>query len=108
MNSRVIILSIGRDIVSNAEAQFGVKADVILKRGECKPEDYDVLRRETYQYLKKYQSEPINLILSGPVAFAFTLGQIVGLNHFDLQVFHFDSSRRSYLKVPIPTRDDIL
>jgi hypothetical protein len=108
MNQKLLILSIGRDIAESAEKQLGRKADAVLTIPELVPEAYSELRRNVYQYLKKWQSEPIELVLSGPVAFALTLGQIIGLNHFDLKVYHYDSSQRAYLAITAPTRNEIV
>ena len=93
--------------MQSAEKQFGKAADAVIKVGELPPEDYPQLRQQVYHYFKEWQGEPIELILSGPVSFAFTLGQLVGLNHFDVSVFQYDSSLGNYQKTPIPSRKEI-
>ena len=104
---QLLILSIGRDIVQSAEKQIGKQADAVIKVAELPPEDYPQLRQRVYQYFKEWQGDSIELILSGPVAFAFTLGQLTGLNHFDITVFQYDSSHRVYQVVPMPSRKEI-
>ncbi|MBF0240243.1 MAG: SAVED domain-containing protein [SAR324 cluster bacterium] len=105
---KLLILSIGRDIVSSAERQLGRSADAVVRAGDIKPEQYSEIRREVYEWLRNWQGDTIQLVLSGPLALAFTLGQLAGLNHFDLQIFHYDSEQRTYLEVPMPTRQEIL
>ncbi|MGK5091134.1 SAVED domain-containing protein [Deltaproteobacteria bacterium TL4] len=105
---KLLLLSIGRDIAQSAESLLGRKADAVVRAGELTPEMYPELRRQIYQYFKQWQGEPLHLVLSGPVDLAFTLGQIIGINHFDVQVFHYDSAGRTYQPVPPPTRHEIL
>lgn len=105
---KTIILSIGRDISGSAEKQLDVKADAVISVGELLPEEYPSLRKQVYQYLKQWQSAPIQIVLSGPVAFALTLGQIIGLNHFDVSVMHYDSTKRAYIRIDPPTRNEIM
>jgi len=105
---KFLILSIGRDIVSNAEKQMERQADAVIQVGELTPDEFPELRRQIYDYLKQWQDDRIELVLSGPVALALTLGQLIGLNHFDLHVFHYDSAQRTYQAVPMPTRNEVM
>jgi hypothetical protein len=105
---RLIILALGRDVVAAAERMLGQKADAIIKRAELTPEEYPEVRNEFYQYLKKWQEEPLKVILSGPVAFNFTLGQMVGVNHFDLEVFQFNAEKRCYDSIFSPSRSELI
>ncbi len=51
---KLLILSIGRDIVASAEAQLGRVADATLQLGEISPEDYPMLRKQIYEQLKSW------------------------------------------------------
>ena len=105
---KLLIVSIGRDIVSGSERQLGIKADSVVQSDEIGPPDFPGLRKRIYEHLKQWQGESIKLVLSGPLALSFTLGQLVGLNHFDVTVMHYDSEKGCYLEAPVPERKEIL
>lgn len=105
---KLLILSVGRDIAQGAEQQLNLKADKVIRKGEVTPSEIPELRQEIYQHLKSWQGEQIKLVLSGPLALSFTLGQIVGLNHFDLNILHYDSSAGQYIQVKPPERKEVL
>ena len=107
MNRKLLIFSLGRDIAASAEKVFGRSADAIIKMSSVTMRDYPVLRKQAYVYLKEWQLEQIDIVFSGPLAFAFTFGQIVGINHFDVTVFQYDAENRIYLETPKPTREEI-
>ena len=104
---KLLILSIGRDIVASAEAQLGRVADATLQLGEISPEDYPMLRKQIYEQLKSWSGEEVQLVLSGPLGLVFTLGQLVGLNHFKVSILQYDAEVSGYKDVPIPTRKEI-
>ena len=104
---KLLILSVGRDIVSGAERQLGMKADLVIQSEEIGPPDFPGLRKKIYQQLKEWQGESIRLVLSGPLALSFTLGQLVGLNHFQVSVMHYHAETGSYLETPVPERKEI-
>ena len=87
---------------------MGQKADMVIKMAELTPEEYPELRSDFYQYLKKWQEELLKVILSGPVAFNFTLGQMVGINHFDLKVFQYNAEKRYYDSIFSPSRSELV
>ena len=105
---KLLIISIGRDIVAGAERQLGQSADAVIKEGEVQPKDFPRIRRQVYEKLNSWQGEPIMVVLSGPLTLSFTIGQIVGLNHFDVSVMHYDSEKGCYLEAPMPERKEIL
>lgn len=105
---KLLIVSIGRDIVSGAERQLGMQADAVVCADEIGPEDFPELRMQIYERIKQWQGEPVRLVLSGPLALSFTLGQLVGLNHFDVTVMHYDSGKGCYVEAPVPERKEIL
>lgn len=104
---RFIIISIGRDIVSSAETVFQRKADEVVNVGELSTDQFGTIRASVYQCFQRHAAYPIDLVLSGPVALSFTLGQIIGLNHFDITVFHYNSAQREYQAVSPPHRSEI-
>ena len=78
-----------------------------MRRGEVGPEDFATLRQEVYTHLKAWTGEEVRLVLSGPLTLAFTLGQLVGLNHFRVNVLHYDAASGTYTEVAVPTRQEI-
>jgi len=106
-DNKLLILSIGRDIVTGAESQLGRKADAIVRRTAVDPADFPEIRREVYTLLKQWQGGSITLILSGPLALAFTLGQLIGLNHFDIRLLHYNADQHCYQQVNAPGRSEI-
>ncbi len=105
---KLLIVSIGRDIVSGAERQLGMRADAVVSADEIRPEEFPRIRKEVYGHFKAWQGESVRLVLSGPLALSFTLGQLVGLNHFDVTVMHYDSAAGRYVEAPVPERKEIL
>ncbi len=105
---KLLILSVGRDIVDSAERQLNRQADAVIRKGEIPPTEIPELRQEIYQQLKIWQGERIDLVLSGPVALSFTLGQLIGLNHFDVRVQHYDALAGCYREVAPPTRLEVM
>ena len=104
---KILILSIGRDISASAERLLGKSADWVVQHREVSPEDFATLRQEVYGQLKAWAGEEVKLVLSGPLALAFTLGQLVGLNHFRVNVLHYDAASGSYAEISAPTRQEI-
>lgn len=104
---KLLILSIGRDIVSSAEAQLNRVADATIQLGEVYPGDYPAVRKQIYEQLKLWSGEEVQLVLSGPLGLIFTLGQLVGLNHFKVSILQYDAEASGYTSVPTPTRREI-
>ncbi|MDP6180280.1 MAG: hypothetical protein QGG48_10345 [Desulfatiglandales bacterium] len=104
---KLLIISIGRDIVTGAERQLGQSADAVIKEGEVQPKDFPRIRRQVYEKLNSWQGEPIRVVLSGPLTLSFTIGQIVGLNHFDLKVLHYDALANNYTEADVPKLDEM-
>lgn len=66
--------------------------------------DYKKLANAVYKELAKNQDKEIHLVLSGPVGLNFLIGQIAGLNHFDLHLYQFDPISKGYMELPQPDR----
>lgn len=109
--SWVVALQVGRPILEAVKKEFGqcdVLVDVKEVLGEntlSLPEHYEKLAREVYKALCAGQSKNIHLIISGPVALNFLVGQMVGLFHFQVTVYQYDPASSSYKPMPRPTRD---
>lgn len=104
---KLLVLSIGRDIAASVERLVGQKADAVVQKGEVGVDDFPELRKVVYAHLKVWTGEEVRLVLSGPLALAFTLGQLVGLNHFRVSVLHYDAESGAYTEVAVPTRQEI-
>lgn len=109
--SWIVALQVGRPIKEAVEKQFK-QLDVLIDvqtvlGGEhtlSLPEHYEALARAVYSALCAGQGKNIHLVLSGPVALSFLVGQMAGLFHFQLTVYQFDSSTGGYAPMPKPTR----
>ena len=113
----LMIIELGRwDISTEAMAQFQEdvekdEVEILKRRGDLRvPEVARELAREFFQTiarLKQRATGPIRLVLSGPVALCFLFGMIVGLNHFDLEIFHYDATSKGekYVSIGSPTHE---
>lgn len=109
--SWVVALQVGRPISEAVKKQFG-QVDVLVDVREVLngehtlslPEHYEALSRAVYAALCAGQGKNIHLILSGPVALSFLVGQLAGLFHFQLTVYQYTPSAGSYAPMPRPTR----
>ena len=109
--SWVVALQVGRPVAEAVKKQFG-QLDILVDvesalNGEhtlSLPEHYESLACAVYKACVAGQAKNIHLVLSGPVALSFLVGQMVGLFHFQLTVYQFDPSSGSYRAMPRPTR----
>ncbi len=111
-NGRVYVaLQVGRP-VSEAVKKFFNTNDLVLVDVEAvlgkttleTDKDYKKLAKAVYRELAKNQDKEIHLVLSGPVGLNFLIGQIAGLNHFDLHLYQFDPVNKGYMELPQPDR----
>jgi hypothetical protein len=101
----VIALQVGRPVAEAVQQQFGQLDELIVFDGQLVTDhEYKELANRVYQALCKHQGEKIQLVLSGPVGLSFTIGQLVGLHHFDVQVHQFDPGIKGYKALPVPER----
>ncbi|MEM4433285.1 MAG: SAVED domain-containing protein [Desulfurococcaceae archaeon] len=105
---RIVVLEIGRPIAEDVIRQFGVQPyRIVSYPRQVKEDEYRIILREAYKAIREAASggEEVILILSGPLALAFQLGQIIGLNHFNIKVYQFSEGR--YKEVPPIKREDL-
>ncbi len=107
----VIALQVGRPIAEAVKAHFGeldalIEVQAVLGKPVLETnEDYRRLASEVYKAMAQNQNCKIKLVLSGPVGLSFLIGQLVGLHHFDVEVFQYDPTSKGYQALPVPGRD---
>ncbi len=107
----VVALEIGRPVSEAVKAHFGqldclVRAETVIGGNTlATPDDYRRLASAMYAAVCAGQRERIKLVLSGPVALSCLVGQLVGMHHFDIEVYQYDPMLKGYAAVPSPTRD---
>lgn len=107
----VVALEVGRPVSEAVKSQFNqldclVKCDGVIGGNTLVlPEHYEALTKAVYAAVAQGQGKNIHLILSGPVALCFLIGQLVGLMHFQITVYQFVPGSGRYEPVPRPTRD---
>lgn len=106
--SWVVALEVGRPVSEAVKKQFGqmdclVTAELVLGTNMLAlPEHYESLAKAVYTALCQGQNKSCHLVLSGPVALAAIIGQMVGVMNFNLTVYQFSPSTGSYEPVPRP------
>ena len=109
----LMIVELGRwEIASEIRRQFPEEKviEVLQRRGEIDvPTEAKSLKKEFATKISKLKSageNPIRVFLSGPVALSFIFGMYVGLTHFDLEIYHYESDRKGekYLLVSSPVQ----
>ncbi len=106
--SWVVALEVGRPVSEAVKKQFGqldclVTADSVLGTSLLVlPEHYEALAKAVYFALCRGQDKSCHLVLSGPVALAAIIGQMVGVMNFRLTVYQYAPSSGSYEPVPRP------
>ena len=107
----VVALEVGRPVSEAVKAHFG-QMDALVRIEDvlggsvlATPDDYRRMASAVYSAICAGQGQRIKLVLSGPVALACLIGQLVGLHHFDVEVFQYDPASKGYIAVPSPTRD---
>ncbi|MEM2905051.1 MAG: hypothetical protein QW587_04850 [Candidatus Bathyarchaeia archaeon] len=104
---KIVVLEVGRAIAADVEAQLGRPERVIsYPRAVTEPE-YAGIVREAYKAIAEAGrgGEEVGLVLSGPVALNFQLGQAVGLGHWKVVPYQFSAGR--YRPVPPVTREAV-
>jgi hypothetical protein len=102
---RIVVLEVGRPIVDDVEAQIGRPDRVISYKRPILEDEIPRIAGEVYNAIRELArgGEQVALVLSGPLPLAFQIGQLVGLSHFKVQVYHYTAGR--YKPVPPVTRD---
>ncbi|MEM1703909.1 MAG: hypothetical protein QXQ31_07625 [Zestosphaera sp.] len=104
--AKIVVLEIGRPIKDDVVAQFKQEPFAVISYPRPVIEaEYPQILKEAYRAIKEAArgGEEVILVLSGPLALAFQLGQLVGLSHFKIRVFQFSMGR--YREVPPVTRE---
>ncbi len=107
----VVALQVGRPVSEAVTKRFG-QLDALIDVAEvlggehtlALPEHYEKVCRAVYAAICAGQGKNIHVVLSGPVALSFLIGQMVGLFHFQLTVYQFSPSTGGYEPMPRPTR----
>ncbi len=95
MVENLVVVEIGRPIVQEVRAQLGEPAVVISYPRAVTEEEYPSIIREVYNAIRRASEggRTVHLVLSGPLALSFMLGQVVGLNHYNIVVYQFSGGR---------------
>lgn len=107
----ILALQVGRPVAEAVKKHFGeldslIDVKSILKKDALETDqDYKKITKEVYRALAQNQDSEIHLVVSGPVGLNFLLGQLVGLSHFDVTIYQYDSIEKSYKTLPSPDRD---
>jgi len=104
---KLLVVEIGRPIVDDVINQVGKPDKVISIQRPILEAEIPKIAGEVYKAIRELASggNIVKLILSGPLALAFQVGQLVGLSHFKIQVYHFSGGR--YKPVPSVSREDM-
>ena len=103
--SKIVVLEVGRPIAKDVEAQVGaIDAKISYPRAISEVE-IPKIAAEAYKAISEAAQggEEVTVVLSGPLALAFELGQLVGLGKFKVKVMQFSQGR--YVEVPPVTRE---
>jgi hypothetical protein len=102
---KIVVLEVGRPIVQDVKSMLGEPVAVISYQRPITEEEIPKIASEVYRVVAKAASggHEVHLVLSGPVALAFQIGQLVGLSHYKVVVYQFSGGR--YRPVPPVTRE---
>ena len=107
----VVALQVGRPVSEAVKAAFGqldalIDASIVIGGDGTlrSTDDYKRLASAVYKELAVRQNCKLKLVLSGPVALNCLIGQLIGLGHFDIEVFQFNPLIKGYESVPQPDR----
>jgi hypothetical protein len=102
---KIVVLEVGRPIISDVEKQLGAVAACVSYPRAVTEAEYPRILKEAYNAVREAASggEEVWLVLSGPLALSFQLGQLIGLSHWKVVVYQFSGGR--YVPAPPVTRD---
>jgi hypothetical protein len=104
---RVFVLEIGRPIKADVEKQLGHVDAIVSVPRAISEEEIPRIAVKAYQEIMQLAQGGIevNVVLSGPLALAFQLGQAIGMSHAKITLYQFSQGR--YVKVPPLTREHL-
>jgi hypothetical protein len=104
---KVFVLEVGRPIKSDVERELGRVDDILSIPRAVSEIEIPKIAAEAYRRIMRLASggEEVAIVLSGPLALAFQLGQAIGLSHAKVIVYQF--SQGKYVKVPPITREHL-
>jgi hypothetical protein len=104
---RIFVLEVGRPIAEDVRAQLGPVDDVLSVQRSISELEIPRIAAEAYRRVMTLASggAEVYIVLSGPLALAFQLGQALGLAHAKIVVYQFSQGR--YVKVPPITREHL-
>ena len=104
---KVFVLEIGRPIKQDVEREIGSVDDYVSIPRAISELEIPQIVAQAYSKIMKLAKggEEVVIVLSGPLALAFQLGQALGLQHAKVIIYQFSSGR--YVKVPPLTRQHL-
>jgi len=107
-----VVLEVGRPISNDVSKQFNINLNssnvkiLSIQRAVSEQEIPSIVSK-AYHLIRELSSNYniVNIVLSGPLALAFELGQAVGLSHFRVRLYQFSGGR--YVLVPPLTREHL-
>jgi len=104
---KIFVLEIGRPIKQDVEKELGRVDDVLSIPRAISELEIPKIAAQAYAKIMRLAQggEEVAVVLSGPLALAFQLGQAIGLAHAKVIVYQFSQGR--YVKVPPITREHL-
>ena len=107
MDEKIFVLEIGRPIRDAVIDQLGGCDDYVsVPRAISEIEIPEIVAQAYNKIMKLGQGGNIvKVVLSGPLALSFELGQAIGFSHVKVEVYQWSQGR--YVKVPPLTREHL-
>jgi hypothetical protein len=104
---KIFVLEVGRPIAEDVRAQLGFVDDILSVPRSISELEIPRIAAEAYRRVMTLArgGAEVHVVLSGPLALAFELGQAIGLGRAKVVVYQFSQGR--YVKVPPLTREHL-
>jgi len=104
---KVFVLEVGRPIREAVEKQLGVVDDYVSVPRAISEYEIPEIVAEAYRKIMRLAEggEEVMVVLSGPLALAFELGQSLGMGHAKVIPYQFSAGK--YVRVPVLTREHL-
>jgi hypothetical protein len=104
---KVFVLEVGRPIRGDVEREIGSIDYYISITRAVSELEIPKIAAEAYRRVMKLArgGEEVAVVLSGPLALSFQLGQALGMSHAKITVYQFSGGR--YVRVPPLTRQHL-